>query len=115
MSLKIAQDFEFVDKGSWLAKGIFKREDSADWWKWWVWIEGPDEELDQIDQVVYILHPTFSNPVRTCSDRASKFRLDTFGWGTFTIYAKVVRKNGTQLKLQHDLVLEYPDKTPAME
>lgn len=115
MSLKIAQDSEFVDKGSWLAEGIFKREDSADWWKWSVWIEGPEEELDQIDHVVYILHPTFPNPVRTCSDRASKFRLDAFGWGTFRIYAKVISKDGTELKLQHDLVLKYPDGTETLQ
>ena len=56
MSVNIAQDFEYQ---------------GDDWWKWWVWIDGPKEELDQIDHVVYTLHPTFPNPVRIVRDRSS--------------------------------------------
>ena len=74
-------------------------------WKWWIWIEGPDDELDQIDHVVYTLHPTFPNPVRTVSDRASKFRLKAVGWGTFLIHAKVIDRDGKETRLKHDLVL----------
>ena len=68
------------------------RQDSAyaggDRWRWSVWLEGPPEELDSIDHVTYILHPTFHEPVREIRDRSTKFRLDTSGWGTFTIHAK---------------------------
>ena len=81
---------------------------SDELWRWWIWIEGTDAELDQIDHVVYVLHPTFTNPVRTTSNRDDKFRLEAFGWGTLTIYARVVRKNRTEINLSHDLVLEYP-------
>jgi transcription initiation factor IIF auxiliary subunit len=84
-----------------------------DWWKWWIWLEGSPQELDRIDHVVYRLHPTFPNPVRTVRDRASKFRLDAIGWGVFTIRAQVVDKDGTTTRLEHDLVLEYPDGTPT--
>ena len=84
-----------------------------DYWKWWIWVEGPADELDRIDYVVYTLHPTFPNPVRTVTDRASKFRLDTMGWGVFRIYAKVVDKGSNETRLKHDLVLEYPDGTPT--
>jgi transcription initiation factor IIF auxiliary subunit len=82
-----------------------------DWWKWWVWLEGPDEDLDRIDHVVYTLHATFPDPVRTCTDRLSKFRLQSSGWGMFTIHASVVDKDGNSFKLKHLLELEYPDGT----
>ena len=96
MAIKIGQGFEYQGK---------------DWWKWWIWIDGADHELDAIDHVVYTLHSTFPNPVRTVRDRSSKFRLDTAGWGGFRIYAKVVKKNGEDVRLTHDLVLKYPDGT----
>ncbi len=82
-------------------------------WKWSVWVDGSPEELDQIDHVVYILHKTFPNPVREIGDRESNFRLNTSSWGTFTIYAKAVRRDGQQIPLQHELVLRYPDGTPT--
>ena len=53
--------------------------------------------------MVYTLHSTFRNPVRKVSDRESKFRLETEGWGTFTIYAKVVLKNKEEIPLEHEL------------
>ncbi len=60
----------------------------------------------------YTLHPTFPNPVRTVRDRTTKFRLDTRGWGVFTIYVKVVAKDGSAVMLSHALELRYPDGTP---
>jgi transcription initiation factor IIF auxiliary subunit len=84
-----------------------------DRWKWSVWLEGPQAELDQIDHVMYILHPTFHNPVREIPDRSSNFRLEASSWGTFTIRAKAIFKDGTEQPLQHDLQLHYPDGTPT--
>lgn len=98
MALKIKQDFEYKGK---------------DWWKWSVWVDGPEQELDEIKYVEYTLHPTFSKPVRKIDDRSSKFRLETAGWGVFTIYAKVVHKDGGKTLLEHDLELLYPDGTPT--
>lgn len=80
------------------------------WWTWAVWIEGPDDVLDAINFVEYTLHPTFPNPVRVQKDRSTKFRLESAGWGSFTIYAAVHRKDGDVVKLQHRLVLSYPDQ-----
>ena len=94
MTLRIAQDFQY---------------ESEDWWRWWIWIDGPAQELDQVKSVVYTLHPTFRDPVRTVTDRASQFRLETAGWGTFTIYAKVFRRDGAVVELEHELELRYPD------
>src|SRR5438132_3927216 len=98
MSLKIAQDFDY--KGN-------------DWWVWSVWIEGSEEELNNTAQVEYTLHPTFPKPVRATTDRSSKFRLQTAGWGGFTIYAKATHKNGEVTRLEHELELLYEDGTPT--
>lgn len=87
---------------------------SRDFWRWAVWIDGPDEELDSIDHVVYILHPTFHHPVREVHDRATKFRLETSGWGTFTLHAKAVHTDGRETVLAHELELLYPDGTPTL-
>lgn len=79
-----------------------------DYWNWQVWLDGPSEELDQVKSVTYTLHPTFPNPVRTMDTRENKFKLKTAGWGGFTLYAKVLRKNGTSERLQHEIELRYP-------
>lgn len=84
-----------------------------DRWRWSVWIEGAPDELDRISQVTYILHSTFHNPVREIRDRKTNFRLETSGWGTFTIHAKVLHKDRSETALHHDLVLLYPDGTPT--
>lgn len=99
MALSIQQSQEYLGAGR---------------WKWSVWLQGQTEELDSIDQVVYILHPTFRNPVRTVADRNTNFRLDTSGWGTFTIHALVNHRDGRETQLDHDLVLVYPDGTPTL-
>ena len=84
-----------------------------DRWAWSVWLEGSSEDLDNVEQVTYILHPTFHDPVRSVRDRSSCFRLETSGWGTFTLHAKIVHKDGRETVLDHDLVLLYPDGTPT--
>jgi transcription initiation factor IIF auxiliary subunit len=83
--------------------------EGQDWWKWWIWVEGEKKDLDNIDHVMYTLHSTFTNPVRKVEDRASKFRMETEGWGVFTIYARIFLKDKTEIPLEHDLFLEYPD------
>ncbi len=97
---KIAQDFKY---------------EGSDWWSWWIWIEGSKEDLDLVDHVIYTLHSTFRNPVRKINDRESKFKLETEGWGTFLIYAKVVLKNKREISLTHDLTLEYPSGMKNVE
>ena len=94
MSIHIGQGFQYQ---------------GDDWWKWWIWIDGAKEELDEIDRVIYTLHHTFPNPVRTINNRSSKFRLETAGWGVFRIRAKAIKKDGEQISLTHYLQLKYPD------
>jgi transcription initiation factor IIF auxiliary subunit len=83
-------------------------------WKWSIWLGGTSEELDNVDHVMYILDPTFHNPVRTVNDRSSNFRLEDATWGAFKLYAKVSHKDGRELDLEHDLVLLSPDGTPTV-
>ena len=85
-----------------------------DRWRWSVWLNGTREELDAVDHVIYILHPTFTNPVRQVTDRATSFRLEMSGWGTFTIHANVVHRDGHETQLDHKLVLRYPNGTPTL-
>jgi transcription initiation factor IIF auxiliary subunit len=98
MALSIDQGFDY---------------EGNDYWRWWVSLHGTKLELDMVDHVVYTLHPTFPNPVRRVADRSTNFRLDSAGWGTFTIHLKVVDKDGGEQHLLHELDLYYPDNAPA--
>jgi transcription initiation factor IIF auxiliary subunit len=82
-----------------------------DWWDWSVWVEGTDAELDDVSQVEWRLHSTFPDPVRTVTNRQSRFRLDTGGWGTFVVRAVIHTKSGGVERLRHELQLHYPDGT----
>jgi hypothetical protein len=77
----------------------------TDRWKWSVWVDGKQESIEQVDRVEYILHPTFPDPVRLVTDRASNFKLNSKGWGEFMIHANVVTKTGRTLRLNHWLKL----------
>ncbi|MCH6162587.1 pYEATS domain-containing protein [Streptomyces marispadix] len=54
-----------------------------------VFLEGDDRDLDRVTKVVYHLHPTFYDPVRTVTDRATNFELRTSAWGMFNLRARV--------------------------
>lgn len=93
MSYVIAQDQHYVGN---------------DFWKWSAWIEADTSELDQIENVEWILHPIFKRPRVKSKDRASAFVLQTAGWGTFRLRAEIKLKSTEFVKLRHDLVLDYP-------
>ena len=99
-----------------MALSINQHQDylGSDRWRWSVWLDGDSGELDAVDYVTYILHPTFHNPVRRVTDRFTNFRLETSGWGTFTVRANVIYRDGHESLLEHDLVLLYPDGTPTL-
>jgi transcription initiation factor IIF auxiliary subunit len=85
-----------------------------DRWTWSVELNGTPAELDDVDHVVYVLDPTFHNPVREIRDRVTNFRLTTSSWGTFTLYATVIHRDGHETPLEHNLVLLYPDGKPTL-
>lgn len=84
-----------------------------DWWEWSVWLEGDKKQLDAIDHVVYTLHPTFPNPVVRSSNRKTGFRLDSSGWGEFTIYLQINHKDGSTTKREHYLELRDSEGHPS--
>jgi galactokinase len=86
LTLKIAQD---------------SNQTRPDYWKWSAWIDGAEEELDAIEQVTWLLHPTFVDPVRTSTSRSTNFRLETAGWGEFQLKTKVKLKAGNVQDLTH--------------
>jgi transcription initiation factor IIF auxiliary subunit len=85
-----------------------QKYEGDNWWKWSLWIEGSNEDLDQIASVTYTLHSTFPEPIRTVTDRASKFQLRCSGWGIFLIPVKVHLKNGKTITLAHQLQFSFP-------
>ena len=78
---------------------------NSTYWDWSVWIDGTDAELDGIKEVTWKLHPSFSPSVYRSSSRSEKFKLNSSGWGEFTIYAEVKNKNGKLKSLRHWLTL----------
>jgi pYEATS domain-containing protein involved in immunity/TIR domain-containing protein len=86
------------------------RQDSThqggNWWKWSVWIEGGSREMAAVDHVVYTLHATFPDPVRTVRNRRTGFRLESSGWGEFELYARIVAKDGKVHQRKHWLTLD---------
>lgn len=86
------------------------------WWSWAVWLDGDATDLARVESVTYHLHPTFPNPRRRVTDADSQFRLESAGWGEFTIVAKVEHRDGPSEFLQHYVELGYPEgRAPAKE
>ncbi|MBF0519332.1 MAG: patatin-like phospholipase family protein [Nitrospirae bacterium] len=83
-------------------------------WKWWLNIDTTKNELDNIDCVVYTLHPIFPNPVRINKDRKTNFRIEADFWKKETdvnkdekkllkVFAQVMMIDGKDIQLEHDL------------
>lgn len=47
------------------------------------------EILDDVEKVVYHLHPTFKDPDRIATDRRTNFEIRTAAWGEFNMTAEV--------------------------
>lgn len=77
-------------------------------WDWEVFLDDEGTgELDQVDYVEYVLHPTFSKPLVRIDNPDGGFVLRTNGWGTFTLTAFAIKKDGSREKLTHELELSY--------
>jgi transcription initiation factor IIF auxiliary subunit len=84
-----------------------------DRWTWSLQLNGTPAELDDVDHVVYVPHPTFHNPVREIRDRTSNFQIKSSSWGGFTMYVKIFHRDGHEELLEYNLALSYPDGTPT--
>ena len=52
------------------------------------------ELLDDVEKVIYHLHPTFKDPDRTVTDRRSNFEIGTAAWGEFNMTAEIFFRSG---------------------
>lgn len=72
-----------------------------------LWLQGKTPEvLDAVTKVVYLLHETFEEPVRTVTSRADGFLLSIVIWGSFPVHAEVyLRGQKEPLRLAHHITL----------
>lgn len=73
-----------------------------------IWLGGPEENLDQVEDVVYVLHPTFRNRTRRAKDRSKKFEISIWTWGMFVIETSIHFKNGQAKDIKYYLSYELP-------
>jgi len=59
-------------------------------------IQATDDVLDRIESVRYSLHPSYPNPIRVVTDRASRFKLKDLAWGETNVRAEVLVKGQQQ-------------------
>lgn len=71
-------------------------------------LSGPPEELDQVKNVTYRLHPGFRTPVRRSSDRANNFAISFWTWGMFMIYVSIKMKDGETNTKEYYLTYDLP-------
>lgn len=73
-------------------------------WRWSISLPS-DAPLDEIERVVYTLHPTFSKPVRKVLVPENGFAVQDITSAPFTVYARIVYKDGTEQLLEKALHL----------
>ena len=87
-------------------------------YSWCVFVDEEAEVLERIKSVEYTLHPTFPDPVRTVTDRSTRFALFSSGWGEFRMKAAVTFTDGTQEEQSFHLELfkdNWPGEKPPQE
>jgi transcription initiation factor IIF auxiliary subunit len=70
-----------------------------------IWIEGDAVDLDRVDQVDYLLHPSFNRQTRTSRNRSNSFSITIWTWGLFDIHLTLHMTDGTKTEL--DYLLDY--------
>jgi len=65
-----------------------------------IYLAGPN--LDNVQKVKYLLHPTFSNPVAESDDPANDFEVWIWTWGSFPIKATITTKTGQIFERDYD-------------
>jgi hypothetical protein len=68
-------------------------KEGTDIYAWCVFLDGRAEEIGDVLQIEYTLHPSFPDPVRIVDDAAHCFALQSQGWGVFQIRARITHRN----------------------
>ena len=84
---------------------LAKKKGSYDYYDWELYLDEDESTLKNIDHVVYILHETFPEPIRTVSEPDSKFAVQARGWGEFDVGVQVVYKDGSTANEKYRLDL----------
>lgn len=82
-------------------------------WRWTAHVGGPD--LAQVEQVTYVLHPTFSpNRITVRPGAGPTFPFSTTGWGTFLLKAEARLRDGRTANLSHPLRFDASLRPPTV-
>ena len=91
------------------ARSVGKRG-NYEYYQWRVFVDEPPQVLSQIDEVEYLLHPTFPQPSQVRRNQNDKFALETAGWGEFQLLITIKYKNGREEHEKYQLVLDPQEK-----
>lgn len=82
-----------------------KQPDGTQWYYWSLEIETePQNLIDDIEQVTYHLHPTFT---KTKFEMTAKpFTLKSKGWGEFIVKVEIHFKSRSKITIDHRLLLK---------
>lgn len=64
-------------------------------------LEGPPAELDEVEFVTYLLQSLSPHPLRHVRERSDNFRLASIGRHVLGVHARVHRRDGSELVLEH--------------
>jgi hypothetical protein len=71
-------------------------------------LDGPGYLLDFIEQVAYVLDPSFPSSERVSKNRETNFAIDVWPYGEFPLFAKVLLKDGGIQGVSHEVTLNLP-------
>ena len=64
-------------------------------------LDGPPRELDEVEFVTYLLQSLAPHPLRHVRERSTGFRLGAIGRHVLGVQARVHRRDGSELVLEH--------------
>jgi transcription initiation factor IIF auxiliary subunit len=83
-------------------------------WDWKIAVQADRATLARIECVEYTLHSTFPDPTRpVCNAQATRFALESNGWGTFQVGIRVVYKDKHVESYTHQLVFSERKAAPT--
>jgi len=80
-----------------------KEYDGREYYKWRIFVDEDKTILNCINEVQYMLHPTFQNPLQIRRNPGDKFAVEMSGWGVFLIDITVKLNNGEALNTNYTL------------
>jgi len=84
------------------------RESTFDWYQWCIFVDASEEQLNNIEHIIYNLDPSFPRPDRKIGKerRNKKFALKLEGWGSFGVQITVRLKDGSEEEYYYYLDLK---------